>query len=367
MTNKVVCIITITGENNYGNRLQNYALEYVLRNLESDVKTLSNSYWKKYLMYNYKEKIWLVYSLIFEKVARLSIKRRLKFRRFDSQFITRDIVKRKLSRHNYDYYVCGSDQIWNFNFFLNKRDLFFAKFVEPKKRIAYSASIGMDYVPDKYISYFKKAIMEFKDISVREDKAAEIIKELTGRDVIVTVDPTLLLNQEEWLKIAKRPKWIKNDKYLLTYFLGNMSDEINFFIKNICIQHNLEIINLYSEYANGEDVDVNSFCSGPDEFIWLIANSQLFITDSYHGCVFATIFNKSFRWFSRNEKGVANMNSRMDTLFSKLQIGDWCIGDVNEDINHLFYKDYSKVEKNLEREKKVAMSYLQRSLNNEQK
>ena len=117
---------------------------------------------------------------IFEKVARLSIKRRLKFRRFDSQFITRDIVKRKLSRHNYDYYVCGSDQIWNFNFFLNKRDLFFAKFVEPKKRIAYSASIGMDYVPDKYISYFKKAIMEFKDISVREDKAAEIIKELTG-------------------------------------------------------------------------------------------------------------------------------------------------------------------------------------------
>ena len=77
-------------------------------------------------------------------------------------------------------------------YFLNKRDLFFAKFVEPKKRIAYSASIGMDYVPDKYISYFKKAIMEFKDISVREDKAAELIKELTGRDVIVTVDPTLL-------------------------------------------------------------------------------------------------------------------------------------------------------------------------------
>lgn len=362
MINKEICVITITGQNNYGNRLQNYALEYIFKGIGLNVRTLSNSYLKKYSAYNYREKIYLIYSLIFKKGKRLSIKRGLSFKKFDDYFVNREIIKKNKFNSDYDFVVCGSDQIWNFNFFPNKNGLFFAKFVAPEKRIAYSASIGMDYIPAKYVSYFKEAVMEFKDISVREDKAAEIIKELTGRDVIVTVDPTLLLNQEEWLKIAKKPKWIKNDKYLLTYFLGDISNEIKSFIKNICVKYNLEIINLYSEYANGENVDVNSFCSGPDEFVWLIANSQLFITDSYHGCVFATIFNKPFRWFSRNEKGVANMNSRMDTLFSKLQIGDWCIGDVNEDSNHLFYKDYSKVQKNLEREKKVAMSYLQRSI-----
>lgn len=366
---KKIAIVTITGELNYGNRLQNYAINKILQNLNMEKVSISRSYFYRYRAYSLKEKLYGVYLLCFGRPAKIHLKRRLVFRRFDQEYISRMKIDKidKLDTEKLDYVICGSDQIWNFNFCANRKDLFFAKFVKPEKRIAFSASIGMDYIPEQYVDYFKNAVLEFKDISVREEKAAQVIKELTGREVLVTVDPTLLLDRNEWLEIAKKPKWKIDENYLLTYFLGDMSDEVKQFIHKISLEYNLKVINLYSEFEDVNFVDEKSFCCGPSEFVWLIANSKLFLTDSFHGCVFATIFNKSFRWFSRNQNGVANMNSRMDTLFSKLQIGDWCIGNIEEDIHHIFYTDFSKVESNIKREKKIAMDYLRRVIENEQK
>ena len=98
---------------------------------------------------------------------------------------------------------------------------FFAKFVEPEKRIAFSVSIGTDDILEDYRQCFIDGINGMKAISVREERGREIIKELTGRDVPVTVDPTFLLSRGEWIEIEKKPSFVgENDRYLLTYFLG---------------------------------------------------------------------------------------------------------------------------------------------------
>lgn len=358
-------VMTITGETNYGNRLQNYALEYVLTQLNVNAFTISRHY-NKYRGYTKKEMIYALYRLLIYRKSRLPLERISSFKNFDKRFVNRYLVKNyddiNLSDIKCDYVVCGSDQIWNFNFFSNQRDLFFAKFISPKNKVAFSASIGMDYIPEKYIDYFKDAVNEFKSVSVREERAAQIIYELTGRKVPVTLDPTLMLDRDEWLEIAKKPSWIKNDKFLLTYFLGDIPEDILKYIKSIAEYYNLKIVNLYPEFADVNTVDRESFCAGPDEFVWLVANCDGFITDSFHGCVFSTIFEKTFRWFSREERGVANMNSRMDTLFSKLKIGSWCIGDTTESVEKFLYKDFSNVKENLDYEKKFALDYLMGAL-----
>lgn len=81
-----------------------------------------------------------------------------------------------------------------------------------------------------------------KAISVREERGREIIKELTGRDVPVTVDPTLLLSRDEWRKIEKKPSFVgENDRYLLTYFLGGCSEEVRDYIEGVAGQTGLKL------------------------------------------------------------------------------------------------------------------------------
>ena len=86
------------------------------------------------------------------------------------------------------------------------------------------------------------------------------------------------------------------------------------------------------------------------------------MTDSFHGCVFSTIFRKPFRWFSRIQKDVANMNSRMDTLFKKLNLGEWCIGTVEEPVDNVMYSDFNGVEDRIKSEQEILSDYLRGAL-----
>lgn len=351
-------IITITGETNYGNRLQNYAVEQVLFNLGVNAVTYNACpMGLNALKFELKRRI----KYLIKRGCYIRDSRYPGFNRFNRRYI------HSANHHpsDADYVICGSDQIWNFTWgtIWEKKDLYFARFADPDKRIAYSASIGSDYVPQEYREDFIKGVNEMKSVSVREEKGAQIIKELTGKKVAVTVDPTLMLTKSDWLKIAKKPKFIKNRKYILTYFLGGIGDEIQHFIYQVSEKYHLEIINLYNEWTPEEKIkNIRHFRSSPDEFVWLAANCEVMFTDSFHGSVFSVIMDKPFRCFERKEKGVANMNSRMDTLFDNLDIADWCIGNTGESVENVFYRNYNNVDIVLEKEKKEAYDYLKGAL-----
>ncbi len=119
----------------------------------------------------------------------------------------------------------------------------------------------------------------------------------------------MMLNAEEWDKVVLRPKQLKTDKYILNYFLGNLSQERKQEIERVAKENNCEIINIL-------DIDSGFFSTGPSEFLYLVKNAFLVCTDSFHSCVFSILFNRPFLVFDR-EDNVVSMNSRIDTLLNK--------------------------------------------------
>lgn len=363
---KSIGIVTMIGEN-YGNRLQNYATQVVLESFGYNVTTFNNKYYRLSLINKVKLKLIRMMKALLIHGDYLKMLRRSSFKKFNKKYINfnKDIPGlTKINSERYDYIVCGSDQIWNLTYHAisDYMNPFFAGFVPQNRRIAYSASIGIDYIPERFKDEFVKYITEMKSISVREENAQKIIKSMTGRDVPVTLDPTLMLSKSDWLKISEKPKWIKSDKFILTYFLGDFTEERRNYINKIAEICNIDVIDLYDIFTDANRiVNKSAFSSNPSEFIWLISNCELMMTDSFHGCIFSMIMDKPFRCFSRMDSE-SNMSSRMDTLFKKFNVSDWCIGDINEDVEHVFYKDYSGFESTLKKEQDFAYDYLKGAL-----
>ena len=246
----------------------------------------------------------------------------------------------------------GSDQVWNPEFRrLSEIDLL--KFAEPEQRIAFSASFGINEIPKESKEKTKRELEKFKAISVREDRGKEIIEELTDRkDVQVLVDPTMLLTAEEWDKVAKKPEQLETDKYILNYFLGNLSEKRRKEIERIAKDNNCKIINLLDK--NGP-----FYQTGPSEFLYLEKNAFLICTDSFHSCVFAILYNRPFVVFDREDSN-KKMNSRLDTLLKKFELENrWYKDKIEEEQLQVNYEETYKI---LEQERKKAKEFLKKAI-----
>ena len=122
---------------------------------------------------------------------------------------------------DYDYYFVGSDQIWNPQYG-GLSDLDLLTFTQ-KKKIAISASFGIEKLPSSCETKVKQCLSTFDAISVREEAAKRIVEENTGRtDVEVLIDPTMMLCPEDWDRVIKKPKDLTNKRYVVCYFLGTL-------------------------------------------------------------------------------------------------------------------------------------------------
>ena len=246
----------------------------------------------------------------------------------------------------------GSDQVWNPKFD-RLSDVDLLSFATPEQRISFSASFGISELPEDTQEKVKREIEKFKAISVREDRGKKIIEELTERkDVQVLVDPTMLLTSEEWDKVAKRPEQLKTDKYILNYFLGEMSEKRKNEIERIAKENNCEIINI---------LDKNSpfYQTGPSEFLYLEKNAFLICTDSFHSSVFAILYNRPFVVFDREDSNV-KMNSRLDTLLKKFKLENrWYKDKITEEQLKVDYKESYII---LKEERKKAKEFLENAI-----
>ena len=335
-----VGIITIFDLNNYGNRLQSYAVNYVLKSLNKEpenIVNLNKGIIRVYLKINL--------SFLFIGTKKEEAKRGQIFSKFTKMYGN---TSYRYTKSRYDFVICGSDQIWNPSWAGTPE--MFGNFADKSKRIAYAASFGVSEIPKEKKEYYKKYLSEMKAISVREEAGARIVKELTGRDAEVLVDPTLMLDKNEWRKISKKPRFYDNKKYILTYFLGSVDKKYRQYIDNIAKTKEYEIINLEEENPNEY---WNS--TGPAEFIWLIEHREVTFTDSFHGSVFSVLMNVPFIVFERNDNQ-ASMSSRIDTLLKTLQIPDRRFN--NQTIEQVMNKDYTHIPAILERERNKAIKFL---------
>lgn len=362
-----VGIITLNGYKNYGNRLQNYALQEAIRSIGFKVETViinQNDSPTKASNPSLK----LIDITIIKRGARkiLNIKNKKyndikteNFKKFSKKYITE--TSYKISDENlpittlshYDTFVVGSDQVWN-PFYINGSPLYFLNFVPSTKRVSYAASFGISIIPDEYKTSYKKYLTEMKCISVREEQGASIVKEITGRDAQVLLDPTMLLSKDNWRSIAKESNEKPNSPYLLTYFLGDISKNTKRRINEIAKEKNLKIVNLASLK------DIKYYTADPSEFINYIDSAEVFCTDSFHGVVFSILLETPFIVFERQGK-LPSMNSRIETLLTKFNFKSRLAKNISRN-DEIYNIDYSQVDKILRKEREQAYIYLKEAL-----
>ncbi|MBT1161022.1 MULTISPECIES: polysaccharide pyruvyl transferase family protein [Bifidobacterium] len=354
-------ILTINDEVNYGNRLQNYALTDLLHSYSSSVNTIS------YQMIDenvFAHQCRLMLRPIKRTIKRLSgrngalqYRQLVSFKEFAAEFKKSSILslsmRKGLSRpvDNNDIFVIGSDQVWNNSFDYVTDDMIKMRlgcWFPAYRFISYAASFGIDQVNPASKPIFSKYFPRFSSISVREDRAVALVKELSGCDADVVLDPTLMMSADRWKKVISDNFVPVDEKFVLTYFLGKPTSRQEEVIQHYANEHGCKVRRLL------DFDDPETFIAGPREFVELFSKAQYVFTDSYHACCFSIIFNKQFKVFNRaGFSGKGNMNSRMQTLFRLFELDD-----LMDDDTKLSYIDYAHVNRLLKKHRKESREWL---------
>lgn len=246
-----------------------------------------------------------------------------------------------------DAFVCGSDQIWGSD------DAFFLNFApDDAIKVAYAPSFGgvTSFSPEKEET-IKKFLSRFNFIGVREQTGVETCQRLGFKEVVKVVDPTLLLNSNDYDVIkAKMPN---RKPYIFLYLLGNpidcSVDEIMEFAK----AEGREVIYVASQGRDDKYLKTNATIG---EWLGYLANADLVITNSFHCIVFAMKYKKPF--ISIPLSGAyKRMNCRIEELLASANLQDR-IWDHNlgEIMQHKI--DFSSFERYVFIEKKKADTYM---------
>lgn len=262
--------------------------------------------------------------------------------------------------NGFDLLICGSDQIWNPNWF---HPYYFAGFEEIKvPKIAYAPSIGVKKIGEKEKIRIQKCIKDFSTIAMREKSGQVEIQKLTDLNVREVLDPTLLMNANEWEKILKIKSINENKPYVCCYFLGDNKKHWNA-VLDYAKQKNMKVKIIPQQgsayFKNGEV----KASAGVDDFVKLIKNAKIIFTDSFHATVFSTIFHKDFYVFERfQEIESASQNSRIYDFLKLVDLKERLIKFNTNIIRIQTPINYSKTENILKNKINESKIYLKEAI-----
>lgn len=370
---KNIGAITFHSAYNYGSCLQAYALQefckkiakeyneninYEIINLRLGIqKELYSVYRKKMSFTNMVKNLLTVpyKSDIAEKNKRFEkfINEKLNLTK---EYSSMEELERE--NFNYDYYISGSDQLWN----TTAPDFswaYYLPFVKSGKKISYAASFGSVGINEKDKSRILNLISNYSNISVREDEMQKLLEKLINKKVELNVDPTMLLDREDWKKLINENNENKYGKYILFYTLYPKKEVIKQ-AKEISKLLKLPII--VTKFNNEKDY-FNSFKkiynTGPIEFLKLIDNAELVLSSSFHGNIFSILLEKPFLAIKNGKKDM-----RLETLLRKMNLEDRIVNEENfNEISKKVYDiSFKKARKILDEERKKSKDYLKNAL-----
>lgn len=306
-------IMTMHRVLNYGSALQAYALQQKLKDLghESEIIDYEFPYKKDIPLLSRIDTSLREFLYRLRAHAPIYNTKARKFRKFYKNYFklsplscNRDNIASK--QFDYDLFMTGSDQVWNPTFIKTDTNFFLSFVKEGIPRVSYASSFAIDKIPNDLRESYRKYLSGYEVITVRENTSVDLVKQLTGRDVYVTCDPTLLLKADHYKKLSYNAKVNLPPKFLLVYILNYMYDpypEVNNIIMNIHNTLNLPIIyldgsSLYKYNKSGKVVRDLSPC----EFIYVFEKASFVVTSSFHGTAFSVIFQRPF--ISILKKGV---------------------------------------------------------------
>ena len=348
-------ILSLYGNYNFGNRLQNYALQMILERYGRPVCSIKNECYhgstfewikKKFSVNEWR---WLQCLRGNKKTSEIIRFTRQRIHTTRKMHWCNREEKQSENLKTYDMYCAGSDQIWNP--YCKRTGLFnYLGFAERERTFSYAASFGVDSIPEEYMEAVRKGLNHIKYISVREDAGKRIVEELTGRtDVQVLVDPTMLLTPAEWDKVAEKPKAKLPEKYLLTYFLGDVSER-----RRASIEAKAKALGCETVWLM--DKKSPFYAIGPGHFVYLIKHAQMVCTDSFHGSVFSFLYGRPLAVYDR-KGSTENMSSRLETLAAKFDLHGQMVRDEHlEEVPTAV--EYSRGYLALEEERKKSKAFL---------
>lgn len=250
-----------------------------------------------------------------------------------------------------DIYMTGSDQVWNFKWNEGYDPHYFFHNIHGVK-VAYAASIGMDSLTDEQKTILKYELQDYKKIAVREDKAADILKDLSIESIQL-VDPTLMLNREEWFKYIERR--IIKYPYLLVYIPYNIKDKEKIYrsVRKIANKRNLKVVTFSWDYRRDRLADKTVFNASPGDFLSLMFYADYIVTNSFHGTAFSINLNKQFWVYSPSM-----FTSRIGSIIHLLNLESRMIENEISDEAIEESIDYAPVNEKLDIERERAMAFL---------
>lgn len=353
---KKIGIVTIHRAHNYGAVLQAYALRRVIEEMGFTCEILDYDTERHKQIYSIKHRNKVI-SMFYPYD---NVEKYKKFESFISDITGEEkyssIKELQTSVNLYDVIVAGSDQIWNVNFSFLDMDVFFLRLKGIRKKIAYAASIGT--ANRRQLSTKKDLLKQFDSIFMREERGKQIIDNILGENITKCVlDPTLLLSKEQWLTLSS--KKYKKGEYLFAYIMDASRINIAKKIAKV-LGLNMIIIN-YDKFVWGKNC-INAVNAGPKDFIDIINNASIVVTDSYHGVLFSINFNIPF-YFACDKNNENNM--RINDVLTLFDLQDRKIfeEDINNETGKMdSYCDFKTVNIKLEEKRALSRNMLYDSL-----
>ena len=305
-------ILTFHEADSYGAVLQAYALQQTLFETGADSEFVHIKSSKS----STKEAALTGAAAIFaRRMKEEGKKREILFEQFRRQYlkISEPYEPDAIPDDRYDCFVAGSDQVWNFR--IPGADArYFLSFAAPEKRYSYAASFGAEDLPEQSKNWVANQLAQFRSISVREESGCRIVKELTGREAVLCLDPTLLVERKKWELLSEQKE---TEPYVLLFLLkydeilvGKAKAESERRGIALRVVTGAFMPQLGIEAWNG---------TGVTEWISAIRNAQCVYTNSFHGIVFSIIFGQEFH-VERLGGELSSRNGRIDELLTLLQL-----------------------------------------------
>ena len=360
-------ILTQPLHSNYGGILQNYALQQVLKDLGHEPLTIDrhSNRPENFIKKPIKRLLQIIKSEY--ESGYLTKSQKDYIYRHQFQFIKDNIIKTPriytqdefdnyVKNADFDAFVVGSDQCWRPrytpNIYNNYLDFASEKNI---KKIVYAASFGVDtweYSEEDTIRV-KNLSSHLDSISVREQSGIELCRKHLGVQATWVLDPTMLLGREGFQHFvsSNRPKGIT------TYFLESNSRSYELVQRVIQISGLSDITDNLSDPIFHRFDSIEKHVNLPiEQWIGNIANAKIVITDSFHGAVFAILFNVPFLVKLNGIRG----NARIESLLRDFGLEECiCSSSALTEIPRI---DWDRVNRHLKRRQESSLNFLKDAL-----
>lgn len=359
MNNTKIGIITCGKEPNYGACLQALATQYKVSQLGYENELMNYSFMdeKLYSPLHQKGLRNTISSLLFYPLRRSL---HFAFQGFREKHMNYSLDTLRMAedfqkiKDEYDAFLVGSDQVWNPNLGIDINVTLLRFYDKGPRRLSYASSFGVSSLSNELHDLYRNALSKFDSISTRETTGKKMVFELTEKECVVSLDPTMLLPASEWNQFEEC--FNSKDKYVLIYDMSH-SQKVFDTAKVLAKELNCKILALSRIVVQDRKIRT-LYGVSPGQFLSLIKNAEAIVTDSFHGTVFSITYNKNFYSYC-STRGM-KIGSRITNILSILGLEDRLISD-SDSVNFSDI-DYNFVNAELDNLRSISLNYLKKAL-----